>query len=208
VTGSGSEDGYSEDRVPLRWPVVLLLVGLPVLGVVVPPGVGLPLLVIWFCFPCTWVLRCWPVGLRLDAGGVHSGGVTRPGRRTGRRPLPAFQGSAVFTALWESVRAIEVVTDTARLRDLRSLSGSVPGPGSRRWRQPFETDVRLGVLTAPFMRAALVLQVDLDAVTAPPIRPGVGSQKTMLSSTWVVPTRHPDQLRAALVRLRPGAARP
>jgi len=53
VTGSGSEDGYSEDRVALRWPVVLLLVGLPVLGVVVPPGVGLPLLVIWSASPAS-----------------------------------------------------------------------------------------------------------------------------------------------------------
>jgi hypothetical protein len=67
----------------------------------------------------------------------------------------------------------------------------------------------VGVLASPFMRAALVLDVDPLAVTATRIRParlytnfkdGRFSHLVQpeLSPTWVVPTRHPEALGQAL----------
>ena len=61
----------------------------------------------------------------------------------------------------------------------------------------------------PFMRAALVIDVDPSAVTASAIKParfytnykdGQLSHRVepQLSPTWVVPTRHPEALNAAL----------
>jgi hypothetical protein len=64
----------------------------------------------------------------------------------------------------------------------------------------------IGVLASPFMRAALVIDVDPDAATASRIRParfydnylhGYLSRRTepRLSPVWVVPTRRPEDLR-------------
>ncbi len=67
----------------------------------------------------------------------------------------------------------------------------------------------IGVLASPFMHAALVIDVDPYAVTAPAVRParyysnfknGRFSRliHPQLNSTWVVPTRHPEALSTAL----------
>ena len=67
----------------------------------------------------------------------------------------------------------------------------------------------IGVLAAPFMRAALVIDVNTLTVTATSIRParfynnfknGYFSRliPPRLSPTWVVPTRHPEALSQAL----------
>ena len=67
----------------------------------------------------------------------------------------------------------------------------------------------IGVLASPCMRAALVIEVNPFAVTASEIRParfytnfkdGHFSHLVhpQLSPTWVVPTRHPEMLSAAL----------
>lgn len=72
-----------------------------------------------------------------------------------------------------------------------------------------EAAVSIGVLASPFMRAALVIDVDPAAVTASRIRParfydnylhGYFSRLTQprLSPVWVAPTRHPEALRKAI----------
>jgi len=69
--------------------------------------------------------------------------------------------------------------------------------------------INTGVLASPFMCAALVIDVDPAAATAPRIRParyygnyknGYLSRLTQPrpSPTWVVATRHPDALSQAL----------
>jgi hypothetical protein len=71
------------------------------------------------------------------------------------------------------------------------------------------THCNIGVLASPFMRAALVIEVNPFTVTASQIRParyysnfkdGHFSHRIhpQLSPTWVVPTRHPEALSAAL----------
>jgi hypothetical protein len=67
----------------------------------------------------------------------------------------------------------------------------------------------IGVLASPFMRAALIIEVNPLTVTASKIRPARyysnfkdGSFSHLihppLSAAWVVPTRRPEALRAAL----------
>jgi hypothetical protein len=69
----------------------------------------------------------------------------------------------------------------------------------------------IGVLTSPFMRAALIIEVNPFAVRASGVKParfftnykdGHFSHlvRPQLSPTWVVPTRQPEALRAALPR--------
>jgi hypothetical protein len=71
-----------------------------------------------------------------------------------------------------------------------------------------------GVLMSPFMRAALVIEVDLSGVTASQIRPARYFSnfkdgrfwhliRPQLSTTWIVPTRYPEVLSAVL-RTFPG----
>ena len=71
------------------------------------------------------------------------------------------------------------------------------------------THCNTGVLTSPFMRAALVIEIDPAAVTAAAIRParffssGIGGRFSrlvppVLSPTWVVAHPAPGRLRQAL----------
>lgn len=71
------------------------------------------------------------------------------------------------------------------------------------------TRCQLGVLTSPFMRAALVIDVDIAVVAAPRARParlysnGMNGRfsrrvEPELSPTWIVPTRDPAGLSQAL----------
>ena len=73
---------------------------------------------------------------------------------------------------------------------------------------------KLGVLTAPFMRAALVVELDGGWARFPTTRRAVFFPneigrpfRTFLapeeSLTWVIPTRRPERLRAALETLAP-----
>gem|GEM_PF-5447324 len=65
------------------------------------------------------------------------------------------------------------------------------------------------MLTAPFMRAALVIEIEAGWAAFPGTKPawffgnGTGRRsRTLLpgeeSLTWVVPTRHPQRLRVAI----------
>ncbi len=65
----------------------------------------------------------------------------------------------------------------------------------------------LGTLWAPFMTAALVIQVDLSHAAIPDFRPPDTGRHWfkpsrpdlfLVSPTWCAPTRHPADLRAAL----------
>jgi hypothetical protein len=78
------------------------------------------------------------------------------------------------------------------------------------------THCNIGVLTSPFMRAALILNLDPTAVTATPVRPARfytnfkdGRLSRLvppeMSPTWVVPTRDPEALRKALENHPSGA---
>lgn len=209
---------YSEDRVALTWPLLALGVATPavlaagfvvgVAGGVAPLwGVTAPLLVLCLQFWGGLALRNWPTGIRLTATELRIGAVrsARAGRRT---PTVTHQNWALFTCPLAGVRSMTVETDPAAIRRI----GRSPEyfTLSNRWGKPREMRTcKLGVLTAPFMRAALVVELDGGWAHFPTTRPASFFPnapgrpfRTRLvpeeSLTWVVPTRHRERLRAAI----------
>ena len=93
--------------------------------------------------------------------------------------------------------------------DLSLDRGRTPGAGSG------DKVLALGSLWAPFMTAALVIQVDLSQATVPQFRPPDTRRYWFkpsrpdpytVSPTWYAPTRHPAELRAALSQQGSGGA--
>jgi hypothetical protein len=160
----------------------------------------------------TLVYRNWPTGIRIDASAISIGAVSSA--RAARRTLTVnHQSCGLFTCPWPAVAGVRVVTDRAELDQMRTSPRFFTF--TNRWGgKAGMSHCNLGVLASPFMRAALVIDVDPLAVTAPQIRParyysnfksGYFSRliQPRLSPTWVVPTRHPEALSQAL-RAAPG----
>ena len=150
-------------------------------------------------------------GIRITHAGVSIGGVRHQHHRRGRKadgdtgslPPASAQRTQVFFCPWPAVRRIEVVTGRSRMRDLA------------RCRWDGNKVLALGALWAPFMTAALVIQVDLSQATVPQFRPPDTRRYWFkpsrpdpytVSPTWYAPTRHPAELRAALSQQGSGGA--
>ena len=203
---------YAEDHCALRWPLIfhavfwpiLLAASIIVLIVTKNPNLSfltaIPLAGTGYGIIATVINR--PVGIRITTSEISIGGVRRPHREHSRHhsgdpgalPPATAQRTQVFSCPWPAVRGIEVVTGRSRMREL-----------ARSWRN--SRTMTLGTLRAPFMTAALVIQVDLSHATVPdfrppdtrrywfkPSRPGPFT----VSPTWYAPTRRPAELRAAL----------
>jgi len=207
---------YAEDRCALRWPLVgwglvapaALVFGAAVLGVVVSPYwfIAVPVVPLFapFLIGVALLYRNWPTAIRLDDAGVHIGAL-RSARRT---PTVTHQNWGLFSCPWSGVGALTVVTDPAELRRIRTAPEY--WTLSNRWGKPQAmTRCMLGVLTAPFMRAALLVEVDPAQARVPETRaatffPNRGDRPLRTTVTpvpgtvWVAPTRHPDRLRRAL----------
>jgi hypothetical protein len=151
--------------------------------------------------------RNWPTGIRIDESGITIGAVRSP-RAALRRPTVNHQSWGLYTCPWPAVQDVRMVTDRAELR----LMMNMPQYHTLTNRWSNERGMRrcnIGVLAPPFMRAALVIEVNPSAVTASATRParfytnykdGQFSHLVhpQLSPTWIVPTRHPDALNTAL----------
>jgi hypothetical protein len=219
--GAAAPVVYAEDRCGRSLPLWLQGVAVPAAAVaafvsaVVTGDVGLYFLcvagVVWGVFGATSLRANWPTGIRLDGDGIRIGGVRRADRGARPRGRPRYveaQRYAVFGCPWSAVRGLALITDRAELRRMRGQERSYTGrPGLRTIAQY----VPLGWLSAPFMRAALVVHVTPGAVAFPEFRRGGGGggprRYGVPSPTWLVPTRHPQELRAALARLQ-GTAPP
>jgi hypothetical protein len=156
---------------------------------------------------CGLLYRNWPTGIRIDESGIAIGAV-RSGRARHRRPTVNHQSRGLYTCPWPAVLDMHLVTDPDELRQLKT------GPRyytlNSRWSNKLGIRYcNIGVLVPPLMRAALVIDVNPFAVSASEIRParfftnfkdGHFSHLVhpRLSPTWVVPTRHPEALSAAL----------
>jgi len=210
---------YTEPRSALNWPLLACGLFVPaaaeitlvVLGAVVNPEwfilVGLLPFFVPVLIYITLVYRNWPTGIRFDASAISIGAVgsARAARRT---PTVNHQSRGLFTCPWPAVEGIRVVTDRAELRRMKNSPRFYTF--TNRWGgKAGLSHCNIGVLASPFMRAALVIEVDTLAVTAPQIRParyynnfknGYFSRliQPRLSPTWVVPTRHPEALSRAL----------
>ena len=222
---------YAEDRCALRWPVlfngifwpVLILLCILPLATTRDPNLVIlffpPLLGFGLTMGPTLLVFNWPTGIRVDANGIRIGGIRRADRHYARghqhaesRKLPPVtsQRGQVFFCPWSGIQRIEVVTERAELRKLTKVGRDI---GIR------ATKVAgLGRLWAPYMKAALVINVDVNAATIPQFRPPDTKRPWFRmpymtqyypSPVWFAPTRHPEALRAALTQLNvPSPARP
>jgi hypothetical protein len=151
--------------------------------------------------------RNWPTGIRVDEAGISIGAV-RSARAACRKPTVSHQSWGLFTCPWQAVQGVRIVTDSGELRRMNASPQYYTL--TNRWGNKARTDrCNTGVLISPFMRAALVIEVDPFEVTASQVRParfyssfkdGRFSHlvRPQLSPSWVVPTRHPEALSAAL----------
>jgi hypothetical protein len=151
--------------------------------------------------------RNWPTGVLVDESGISIGAV-RSARAAVRRPTVNHQSWGLCTCPWPAVLGVRIVTDRSELRQMRNL----PQYHTLTNRWSTKRGMRhcnIGVLASPFMRAALIIEVNPSAVTASEIRPArfytnyKDGQFSHLvqprpSPAWVVPTRHPEALIAAL----------
>ncbi|MFR0359001.1 hypothetical protein [Streptomyces sediminimaris] len=213
---------YTEERSALRWPLVLhgflwplllvasfttlavtgdyvFMIGV-ILGIFGSVGLG-----------GIHLAENRPVGIRVDSAGIWIGGIRRYERaRAGVKPQTKLsraraQRRQVFFCPWDAVQRVEVITERREIRKFAKLG---EGVGASRT-ETASRAIRLGLLTAPYMRAVLVLNVDLSAASVPRFRPPAegsfwkpGSpQRFAPSPVWCVPTRHPEQLRTALAQV-------
>ena len=156
--------------------------------------------------------RNWPTGIRIDESGISAGAVGAAGA-AGRTPTVNHQAWGRFTCPWPAALAVRVVTDPAQVRELRTAPQY--DTMNNRWAaRRAMRHCNVGVLSSPWMAAALVIDIRPGAVTTPQVRPARfygnfmgGSLSRLLqpvpSPTWVIPTRHPDAVRQALQALAP-----
>lgn len=200
---------YAEDHASLRPVVVSLAVGMlivmvvtAVLGAVTGQAAYLaPFVVAVVVLVFTNSLRIfvhWPTGIRIDADGVRIGNVRHPDANRRRPPAPSFQAYRVFSVPWAGVLDMRVVRDRRELRAMTTTSRRA-STGGVKARGGVAVGFYLGMLTPPWMRAALVLEIDEESATFPEFRTRQAaavatSQVGTRSRTWVAPTRRPDQL--------------
>ena len=151
--------------------------------------------------------RNWPTGIRVDETGITIGAV-RSAQAARRKPTVSHQSWGLYTCPWPAVLDVRIVTDQDELRQMKNSPRFLTL--TNRWsRKAGMEHCNIGVLASPCMRAALVIEVNPSTVTAAGIRParfytnykdGQFSHlvQPRLSPTWVVPTRHPAALSAAL----------
>ena len=151
--------------------------------------------------------RSWPTGVRIAESGISIGAVRSAGAAR-RRPTVNHQSWGLYTCPWPAVLSVRIVTDRDELRQIKNSPQYYTL--TNRWTNKLGMRrCNIGVLASPFMRSALVVEVNPFRVTASEVRParfftnykdGHLSHlvQPQLSPTWVVPTRHPEALRAAL----------
>lgn len=197
---------YSESRAALGWRLILVAGVGPVAALAAAfalaqvndvaaglIGVALFYMLVGF----TFVYRNWPTGIRLDDQQVHIGSTRRRVRLT-------RQTGGAFECPWRAVTGIRVVTDPRELKRIRTSPELFTL--SNHWGKRREvTRCMLGVLTAPFMRAALVIELCPGDAKFPDARSAwffpnqIGRPFRVElhgypSATWIAPTRHPEEL--------------
>jgi hypothetical protein len=207
---------YAEDRAALRPVAVLLGVGMLVVlvaaavlgGVTGQQGfllVAAVALIVWIFSNSMYIFVNWPTGIRIDRDGVRIGNVRRPDANRRRPPAPSFQAYRIFTVPWAGVLSMRVVRDRHELKQLARTSRRAGTRGVRA-RAGQAVGFYLGMLTPPFLHAALVIEVDEQQATFPDFRGQQSlaiatSQTGTRSRTWVAPTRRPDQLAEAVATI-------
>ncbi len=144
----------------------------------------------------------WPTGIRVDEDGVRIGNVRHPSANGRRPPAPSFQAYRLFSVPWQGVLSVRVERERGQLRQLTRTSRRASTRGVKQ-HGGLAVGFYLGMLTPPFMRAALVIEVDEKYATFPEFRirqaaAVATSQVGTRSTTWVAPARHPERLAEAI----------
>jgi hypothetical protein len=154
--------------------------------------------------------RNWPTGIRIDESGISIGAV-RSGRAARRRPTVNHQSWGLYTCPWSAVLGMRIVADRDELSQMKDSPQYYTL--TNRWsNKAGMRRCNIGVLTSPFMRAALVIEVNPLVISSSEIRrarfytnfkDGHFSHlvQPQQSPTWVVPTRRAEQLSAALRKI-------
>lgn len=213
---------YREDKCGFRWPVAFLAAlgwvlftvcgalmfvpDLPGLGIIAGIGGILALIM------TAGLNLSLAIGIRVDADGIHIGGMNardrrvRKGKWPPRKPPKCLeQYKATFTCPWEGVRSLYVITEKPELKHIH-------GDRKRFLKSYDGLVIPLGVFFPIwFTKAELVITHNaIDAASDPPtfrrMRGRYGRLTGVESPTWMIPTNHPEALKAALERA-PGAPR-
>jgi hypothetical protein len=218
---AGTELIYSEDRCAVRWPLLvhapLSLIALAGFGIAMNlphlSGLGILLVVAALWATALWLPLIYGlyVSIRIDTSSIQIGGIRARERRIRHHRWPprkpfrvSGQSRAVFTCPWEGVRSLYLITNHEDFkhirRDLRKFL-----------KERQRTQAPVGMLQVPFIKAALIITHNaIDATSDPAeFRANWGRYANMepvQSPTWLVPTRNPEALRAALEQA-PGAPR-
>jgi hypothetical protein len=212
---------YAEDHSGLARRIVVQAVLAPVIFVAlfVPLGLAsssavaavlvLPTVVaaIWTMVSVLSLIYNWLIGIRIDSAGIRIGGLRAwekrqlSGRWPPRKPFHVgAQGRAVFTCPWEGVRELYLIGSQAGFKPLLQQKRAFR-------KRTSQLRTALGFLGA--VNAGLVIVTDPSLTHSDPgafraNRSQIGPIKGIISPTWLVPTRHPEALRAALAKA-PGA---
>jgi hypothetical protein len=198
---------YAENHCALRWPLLLcgiagpaaVLAGVLLQRVTHSSAFGILWVVgvsLWFIGYGYMLPSNWPTGIRTDGSGIRIGGVRRAERHPISRPSSQqYQARQVFSCNWDDILSIDVVTGRHEMRKLRrTVDYRTEGLYSLVRVYP------LGVLIAPYMKSALVIELEPGFDGFPDIR---GRKRDPARSRlWIAPTRHPQQLRQALRLVR------
>jgi hypothetical protein len=209
---------YAEDKSGLGPRVIVHAIAAPiVLAAILVPFLlvasnGLAALLVFpvlvaaiWAMASVFVLKfLWPIGIRADSAGVRIGGLRAWERRQlsrrwpPRRPFHVrAQGRAVFTCPWEGVKELYLVRSREDLRPVTRQRSAFRKRTSQ-LRTP------LGYFYTP--QAGLVIVTDPVLTSSDPDKfranwSRIGHIRGVISPTWLVPTRHPDELRAALAKV-------
>jgi hypothetical protein len=216
---------YEEDHSALNLPFLSSALVAPlaleaiflVLAVVLSPLWVIAMVLLPFMMPflmlTSLLYRNWPTGIRLDESGITFGAIRSRRAKAGKRhPTVNHQTRGIFRCPWTSVVTARVETDPAEIRRLKKSPDFYTL--TNRWGPPRGMRYcSTGVLSSPFMRAALIIEIG-SGTTYPPLRNAKFFNNFLrrgyfsrwlhpeLSATWVVPTRRPAALAAALARWR------
>lgn len=167
----------------------------------------------------------WPLGIRIDARGIRIGGVEAQEKGRSRvqnrqKPISGLtRAMHVYSTEWTGVRRVRVITDPQELQAVRANARSprngFPGAwwvglGYAAWAP--------GRFLSAGTGAVMVLEVRADLADYQVTRPPSAASKARLYSgndvgpdavfnslfqKWVVPTKDPERLRAALATAYP-----
>lgn len=197
---------YAEEHSAIRWPLVVSMLAwalLMIIGIVAIAWSGNPGLAfmpaiggLGLVVTSALTILIWPTGIEITGDGIRVGGIRRVQRADRKLPSVDARWKRPFFCPWDAVRSAEVVTDRSYIRST-----------NRKFRE--RGKVALGMFYAPFTLSALFLDVDVNAVTVPEFRPPDTERPffrpanfavPFTSPVWLVPTRNPDALRAALAQ--------